>query len=150
MNDPLPFTPTVKTNPEVARATRRQIRLQIYLPFLIGLLLLTLVTILLQQNQVGTLSGWADALLIFMFLPFLLVGLLALVVVAGLAYGVIRLIGIIPEPAEKARRFLQRVSRQVRRGADRVAGVQIAPQAALSGLKAGIRSLTSIFRSEDR
>jgi len=134
--------------PKPVGGFRQVVWLQIYIPLILMILVLASLVTVLWVGSVGTFSGWADTALIFLIIPALLVGFIFLVVLAGLCYGIIYLIGWIPGPSKQVREIAERVAHETRRFADILVRPFFAPRAALSALGKAIRHLASIFSTD--
>ncbi|MFV9674800.1 MAG: hypothetical protein ACNYZI_05405, partial [Anaerolineales bacterium] len=69
-------------------AEKRDYWVWIYLPFLIGILVFVGIGLLVVRAGFGSASVWADTSLIFMLLPMILLGLVLLVLLVALVYGI--------------------------------------------------------------
>lgn len=105
-------------HPEIQRRYRLQLWLQILLPLLLGIAIIIGGAYLVAQSGIGSVSAWADALLILFVIPFLLVGLLPLAALAALAYAVGWLTGNISPPFRKVRVAVYRAALTAQRAAD--------------------------------
>jgi hypothetical protein len=122
--------------PRFEMAWRRQVARQIYFPLAAGVVILGAVAVALALGGGGgDASLWADLALIYLAAAAGIVGLFALVVVAGLAYGVGWLVGRIPEPARRAREVAGRLRLGARRAADAIASAAIEVRALAAGAK---------------
>ncbi len=139
---------TERGNPITQAAYRRQVRLQVYLPLGLGLILVGVVAYLVGRSGLAAASTWADASLALLLLPFLPMGLLLAAVLAAGVYGLGRLIQWLPGPARQGHALGVRVASQVRRVSDGVVRPLLLLRAASAGLVTGWRMLLSIFRSE--
>jgi hypothetical protein len=83
-------------NPVTHRAHRREVLLQITIPLAIGLAIFLAVSVLATLGPDDAVSRWGDASLIWLIVPQLLVCLMALILLGGLAFGVIWLIRTLP------------------------------------------------------
>ena len=87
-------------NPVTRKAHQREVLRQITLPLIVGVIVLLAVAILFVvlalRGQDQTVSTWGDISLIWLIMPSLFIALIFLVLLAGLAYGVIKLIEILP------------------------------------------------------
>lgn len=97
---------------------RRDFILQVILPFVFGILVLTVGVILLWRAGVGTASAWADTSLIFLMIPWLCVGLVPLAVLGALWFGIFKLTAWLPAPLRKVRNYIGLSGRQLRRATD--------------------------------
>jgi hypothetical protein len=110
--------PPSPTNESMAKKTRRQIWLQIYLPLGIGALALAGLGIWVFLAGFGTVSVWADVGLVLIIIPTFVIGLLIFAALIGMTYGLFRLFGILPEPIRKFHSTVERVGEVIGRGAD--------------------------------
>jgi hypothetical protein len=109
-------------NPNTHRVHRREVFWQITFPLILGLLLilgLAVWTIVAATNG-GNVSQPADASLIFLILPTMVMAIIPLALFAGLAYAVIMLNTIIPPYMRQAQDAMIRVRDGVRTGADKL------------------------------
>ena len=130
------------------KAFRKTVWLQIYLPFMLIVLLLAAVVTVLWIGGAGTYSGWADTALVVLMIPVLLMGLVLLVILAGLCYAVIYIFGLIPEPAKRIQDIAARISVETRRFADLAIRPIFVPRAVKTAIVETIRYLASIFSKE--
>lgn len=108
-----PFEPPRRSPDE---AFHREVWLQIYLPLLIGLLLVggLLAAAILSPTVVGV-STLADVSLVFVLAQLILMAIVPLVLIVALAVGVWALIRILPEYFRQAADVMARVADQTRR-----------------------------------
>jgi hypothetical protein len=130
------------------RTFQRAVWLQIYLPFIFILLILGAVVAILWVSGSGTYSGWADAALVILMIPALLVGVIIFAILVGLCYGVIYIFGQIPKPARRAQEIASRISVETRRFADLAARPLLVPKAAKTAMVETLRYFISIFSKE--
>ena len=86
-------------NPTVHAEHRRDTIRQIYLPLIIGIVLVLVVVaaiIIFATYSISNLNRWASVSIIWMILPTMIIALILLVVVLGLLFGITRLLGILP------------------------------------------------------
>jgi len=102
----------------IARKTRRQIWLQIYLPLGIGVLILAGFGILVFMAGFGTVSVWADVGLVLIVIPAFVIGLLIFAALIGMTYGLFRLLNILPGPIHEVHSYVERAGEVMNRGAD--------------------------------
>jgi hypothetical protein len=122
-----------------ASAFRRAVLLQVYLPLVLGAVLVlgTIVLSLVAGGPGGaTPRGMADVALIALLIPVMIFGLIALVAASLLALGVAWLIGWLPRWAHKAQRLVEKVAHQSDRIAGRVAQSVVAPKSVWSAMSA--------------
>jgi len=137
-----------RPEPKPDKAFQKTVWLQIYLPLIFIILLLAGLVSILWIGDVGSYSGWADSALVILMIPALLIGIVVLVIIAGVCYGVMYVIGWLPAPARRGQEILERVSKETRRFADLAARPFMAPRAIFSAVKETIRYLASIFSKE--
>jgi hypothetical protein len=140
--------PLNSPRPKLDRAFRKSLWLQIYLPFILILLLLAAVVASLWIGGAGTFSGWADAALVILMIPALLMGLVLFVFLAGLCYGLLYIYGLIPRPAKRAQEITARISAGTRRFADLAIRPILIPRAVKTTIVETIHYLTAIFSRE--
>ncbi|MFP3853552.1 MAG: hypothetical protein ACLFWD_04560 [Anaerolineales bacterium] len=126
----IPPEPT--RNPATKAAFRRQVWLQIYLPLLAGVVLLALIAALLWRSGTAGTSAWADASLILLLLPIVILSIIPIVLLSALVYGVSYLMRQIPIPAHQAQQALA----QLRRIAERTTRKSIQPLIVLKAVGA--------------
>lgn len=117
-------------------AFKRQVRLQVYLPLGVFVLLLAAVVAWFWIGGVGEAGVWADVGLIMLLIPALFVGLIMLALFLTLAILVGKLVGLIPEPANRLRLIVRRVEKETRRGVDLALNPLMNLSAIWSALKA--------------
>jgi hypothetical protein len=139
------FQPNLDERPQ-AKAYRKQVRIWIFLPLLLGILVIVLLIAMLWVNQAGSFSLWADITLIFILVPFFIMGMILLIVSAGLVYAIALLIGWIPQPAYQIEAALTRVDRLVRRYTRMIARPFMLPSAIAAAWMELVRSIASIFQ----
>lgn len=132
---------------KAARETRRQIWLQIYLPLGMGVMILAALVFWVWQAEFGAVTVWADVALVVVLIPLFVLGLIILIVLAGLTYGVFWLFGWLPDPLHRLQSIIARVERGTQKGADGVARPMLVVQAVIAMLEAAVGSIVSIFRS---
>ena len=122
MEHPHPVIPKER-NPLTYAKHRSEVFWQIILPFILGLLVvvgLAVLTIVMGFYQSQVRTTWADIAIIWLILPGLGVVLGLAVLLAGLAYGVGRLIGVLPAYAHLVQNFFYLMQTRLRQGADQV------------------------------
>jgi hypothetical protein len=127
---------------------RRQSRLQITLPFGIGILVIIILGVVIWSSSYGSASTWADASLIFLIIPAMIFGLIFLGILGGLAYAIFRLIDLIPGPAQKIREFMELIAFRSRRGSESISRIILLPAASVAAFEAGWHSILSVFRKD--
>ena len=132
-------------------AERRDDWLWIYLPFIIAILLLVGLCYVIVREGFGTASAWADTSLTFMLIPVLIMGLIPLVLIGLMIYGIYKLITILPEAFQRARRFLGQVEDTVQEAGDTAARPFLVTQSFWAGVQAifgWLASIVTIFKGE--
>jgi len=128
------------------KSARRQVRLEVYLPLGLAILLLLGGWVLLRRAGVGDASVWADAGLALLLGMGFILGLLILVIVAAAATGVWYLVRILPAPFMEARIGLAKVRHTALQASDRAARAVILPSAGLKAVRAAFSHLASILQ----
>lgn len=111
--------------------------LQIYLPLFLGsALILGLGVWAALASARGTdISRFADVSAVLLIIPVLIGSLIPLAFLLGLAYGVIKLIEIIPSGTRRVQEVLEKIRHGVDRGSRRV----VQPFLAVGGMWAGLK-----------
>ena len=114
--------PSLEPNPITGAKHRRETFWQITFPFILGLLLVLGLAgwVIATAVQGGSVGQPADTALIFLILPTLVMALIPLVILAGLAYGVIWLNQHLSPYMRQAQEAMLMVRDGVRNGADRI------------------------------
>lgn len=136
------------SKPKPDKNFQKVVWLQIYLPFIFLLLILAAVVAVLWVGGAGSYSGWADSALVILMIPALLVGLVIFGALAALCYGVMVVIGLIPEPAKRAQEIAGRIAAETRRFADMAARPMMVPKAIKTTILETIHHFASIFSKE--
>jgi uncharacterized membrane protein (UPF0182 family) len=126
-------------------AFKRQMRLQVYLPLGLFVLLLAAIVAWFWVGGVGGAGVWADVGMITLLIPALFLGLIVLAIFIALAVLIGRLIGLIPDPADRVQSIIRRVERQTTRGVDLALRPLVGLSALWSALKAIGASLAAIL-----
>jgi ABC-type dipeptide/oligopeptide/nickel transport system permease subunit len=114
---------------------RRAVALQVYLPLGLGVVVVALAVGLgLAAGGAGGLSasGMADVSTVFLLLPLMLLGLIALVGFAAVAVGVERLVRWLPPRSRRAQRLAARFAHKAGDVADKSAQAIVVPKALAS------------------
>lgn len=135
----------VMQNPEpprnpLTRAThRRETRLQITLPLLVGVLAILglAVYVVIVASRGGDVSHAADTSLIFVLIPAMITALLVLAILVGLVYLVASLINILPPKLYSVQLFFERL----RDGAQSFSDKIVEPSLRIKGLGAGLNTI---------
>jgi hypothetical protein len=132
--------------PSRARAIRREQGRQILLPLIAGAVVVAVAAGLVLAGGPGDMSLGADLAMIYLAGAAGIVGMLLLVVVAGLAFGVGWVIPRIPMPAARVRRVFRRVAAGARRASDAVVVPVVRTGAAWAAVRSVRRALSAGFR----
>lgn len=116
---------------------RREVRLQIILPLVIGILLVFVLAVLVALGTSAQISQWADVSLIWIIAPMLVVALIFLAILGGIAYGLARLLKVLPFYTRQVQDFLL----QVRDRVSDVTNKLVEPILSYESKKASQRSL---------
>lgn len=134
------------TAKDVDTAWKHQVRMQIYFPLGLGLLLLGLLIGLIWLSQTGDSSVWADISLVLLFIAAIVLGFLGLAVIVAAVIGVIYLIRMTPLPFDRTREAAYDAQAAVSEASQVVTKPVIVPKAATYALITGIRYLAGIFK----
>lgn len=117
---------------------RRQLWTQILIPLLIVVLVLAAVIVaasLATFRNNGDVERWAAVSIIWLVIPVLGAGLLALIVFAALIYGMARLLVFIPPYSGYAQKIVWRVEGYLKRGAE----TAVKPVLVVDGIAAALK-----------
>jgi len=109
-------------NPNTHKAHRREVAWQIVFPLVCGLIIILGLAVwaIVSTIQGGNVSQPADASLIFLLIPTLVIAIIPLALLAGLAYGVITLNKILPQYFFMAQEAIHKVQDGIQTGADKL------------------------------
>ena len=132
-------SPPLPRNPETHRAHKRDVFWQITFPLIVGLLFVLLLAglTLVAATGGGSVGQAADASLIFLIIPLMLVTVIFTLIFGALAYGMMKFNGILPLYTRRAQDAFEQIRQQARSGSDKAA----APFLKLHGLLASLRAL---------
>ena len=116
---------------------RRDVRLQIILPLVIGILLVLVLAVLVTLGSTAQVSQWADVSLIWIIAPMLVVALIFLAILGGIAYGLAKLLQVLPFYTRQVQDFFL----LVRDRASDVTAKMVAPILNYESKKASQRAL---------
>ncbi len=123
----------------------------IYLPSLIGILVLVGIAFLIVRAGFGSVSVWADTSLIFMLIPAIILGLVLAVLIGSMVYGIVKLIAIIPVWFTSIRIVFWQAENAVQKAGDiavRPFTVMKSSWAALQESYSWLVSIVRIFKGE--
>lgn len=136
MNDSIS---TNERNSNTQKAHQRQTFWQITFPLILGILAVSALGVwtILVAVRGGSVSQGADASLVFLIMPFMVMALIPMVLFAGIAFGLIRLKKNLPTAMYKVQQVICKIHDGVRTGTDK--GVE--PILRLSSTIASIQTL---------
>ncbi len=123
-------------NPVTHRAHRREVLLQITIPFLIGLVIILVPSVLISFGPDDFVSRWGDTSLIWLIIPQLFVCLLFLIFMGALAFGVVWLVRTLPAYARQVQDFFNQVGLRTRKITDSIVEPVLRIQSLNAKLKA--------------
>jgi uncharacterized BrkB/YihY/UPF0761 family membrane protein len=123
-------------NPVTHRAHRREVLLQITIPFGISLVIILVASVLVSLGPDDSVSRWGDTSLIWLIIPQLLVCLLFLILMGALAFGVIWLVRILPRYTRQLQDLFNRIGLQTRKITDTIVEPVLRIQSFRAKLKA--------------
>ena len=103
-------------NAQVHAEHKREVSQQIYLPVIIGFLVILagVIAIIIYGVQAGSnLRRWADVSLIWVIIPAMFIGIVMMVVVIGALYGITRVLGILPGYSKIVQGYFQQADIKV-------------------------------------
>lgn len=144
--DPFEIKRYPVTSEDVEASWKHQVRLQVYFPLGMGLLLLAVLIGLLIVSQTGDASVWADMSLILLFAIAIILGFVGLVIIVMGVIGVIYLIREIPPPFNRTREIAFDTQEAMSQASEAATRPVIVPRAAAHALMTGVRYLAGIFK----
>ncbi|MBN1537296.1 MAG: hypothetical protein JW908_11235 [Anaerolineales bacterium] len=124
-------------NPITNKAYRREAFWQITLPFIVGLIIFLSLAVTISLGTMGETSMWADISVIWLILIMLLPGLVLLILLVGLVYGVTWLFVRTPEYALQLQNIFELITWRVKQNANKV----VEPMLRFKGSWAGLKSI---------
>jgi len=121
MANDLPQPPFRERNPITHQIHKREVFWQITVPVVIGaviVLAIASMVILATATGSGNVSDWADASLILMIVPTMLMVFILMLILAGLIYLITRLLGVSPFFFRRIQDFFFLASLRVGKAAD--------------------------------
>lgn len=100
----------IQQQPDNWAKHRREVRLQIMLPLVIGCIVFLGLAILVAAGSFAQVSQWADVAVIWLAGPLMIVTLLFLVMLGGLVYGLARLLMVLPGLMTRAQVFFKQLN----------------------------------------
>lgn len=116
---------------------RREVFWQITLPFVIGTLLLLAFAAAASWGAVGEVRVWGDVGIIWLICLMFVPGLILIIILAGLVYGLTVILRRLPGFALQAQNMLQMISWWVKRAADK----SVEPVLRIESARASIKSI---------
>ena len=127
-------------NPVTRRMHRREVFWQITVPLVIGAILVLAAgagVIYVGATNLGPVDRWASISIIWLIIPTMFVALIFLAVIASLAYGLVRLIGVLPKYTRQVQDLFVSIEARVKSAADSA----VEPTLRVQGIIAGLRAL---------
>ncbi|OGO31150.1 MAG: hypothetical protein A2Z16_07295 [Chloroflexi bacterium RBG_16_54_18] len=129
-----------KPNPLTRRKHRQEVLWQITLPLALGAILVLAAgvgVVYAGATQAGPLERWASTSIIWLIIPMMVLTLILLGVTAGLAYGIVWLIGALPKYTRQIQDVFVLIDARVRKAAD----ASVEPTLRVRSFTAGLRAL---------
>lgn len=126
-------------NPVTRRKHRREVFWQVTVPLLVGAILVLAAgvgVIYVGATNLSPVDRWASISIIWLIIPMMFVALIFLVVIAGLAYGLVRLIGILPKYTRQVQDLFVSIEARVKNAADSAVEPALRVQSIVAGLRA--------------
>jgi len=114
MEKPAPIPP--EPNAEVHAQHRHETQRQVYLPLIIAILVVlagVVAIIIYGIRAESTLRRWADVSLIWVLVPVMFIGLIFMIIVFGVLFGVTRVLGIIPGYGSQVQGYFRQAEAKV-------------------------------------
>lgn len=133
-----PSSPRIR-NPEAKLRHQKEVFWQITVPLIVGILLFLGASVLITVGASIDTSRLADATLVWLIIPWLILSLLAIIVLSGMVYGVVKLIQVLPFTFYRLNRFLGRVHGMVSQAGDKL----VEPLLKIASLRGRLQALRS-------
>lgn len=127
-------------NPVTRRKHRREVFWQVTVPLLVGAILVLAAgvgVIYVGATNLTPVDRWASISIIWLIIPMMFVALIFLAVITSLAYGLVRLIGILPKYTRQVQDLFVSIEARVKSAADSA----VEPTLRVQGIIAGLRAL---------
>ena len=123
-------------NPVTHRTHRREVLLQVTIPFGIGLVIVLVASVLVTLGPDDSVSRWGDTSLIWLIIPQLFVCLLFLILMGALAFGVVWIVRTLPRYARQLQDLFNRIGLRTRKITDTIVEPVLRIQSFQAKLKA--------------
>ncbi len=100
------------------RAYKRDLRWQIIFPIVVVVLLFVAVSVTTAMRGNETVSQWADVSTIWLLIPLLIFAIINILILAGLIYGLAKLLDITPIYTNKLQGFIRLAGEKIEAFAD--------------------------------
>ncbi len=133
--------PKVNRDTPALKKHRREVMWQVLLPLVLGIVLVLVlmgVSVFVTTNQ----SLWADISLIWLIIPLLPLALVTTAILAGLSYGVVKLIHLLPRYTQQTQDIFRLIRMRVGEVDDRL----VAPVIKINSTTARFQKLMDQFR----
>ena len=149
--EPAPQLP--ERNPETHAAHRRSFFWQVTLPFIVFLLIFFGMTGVVSWGAISgseQLRRWADVAVIWQLPLPIFLSLLCLVVNAGMLYGLIRLVGVVPGAARLVHNYVLLAQEKVQELSDRLVAPIIRIQSNQAKVQASLQAIRDTLRKRPK
>lgn len=133
-------------NPVTQAAYKKQIRVEIFLPLALTLLLSVVVIALVIISGTGDASVWADVAIVFIAIPILILGLLFLAATIASVFGLYKALDFLPSITVQGQDLSLKLRQNAQMVADRLADPVKSMESINTSVRAAIASIKSIFR----
>lgn len=126
-------------NPVTRRKHRQEVFWQVTVPLLVGAILVLAAgvgVIYVGATNLTPVDRWASISIIWLIIPTMFVALIFLAVIASLAYGLARLIGILPKYTRQVQDLFVSIEARVKNAADSAVEPALRVQSIVAGLRA--------------
>ncbi len=124
-------------NREIRATYRREVLIQIILPFAVGLIIILALAVLAAIGPAGNQNQWMSVSLIWLLIPVIGGAFVIFIILAAMVYLVTRLIGVVPRYSLRVQSFTFMIEDKVRQICD----TAVKPVEKVSGLAASIAAL---------
>ena len=139
MDSPSPSSTSSLRNPQTQARHKREVLWQITLPLILGIIFFIGASVFVTLGASGDASRWADATLVWLIIPWLIVSILVIGIQIGLIYLVVKLIHKLPSASFTLYGFMRRIHGIVKQAGDKA----VEPVMKTASLRGRLQALRS-------
>ena len=132
-------------NPKTKAAHKKDLIIQILIPFILLFIAIISMVIWLAVNKIGTSYIWADIVVILTSVPIMVVNMIFIIVIIGIVFLTVIINREIPPITYKTQLAIFKIKSQVERGAD----VSAMPLIQIKSYLATIDAIFALFKGKN-